>query len=54
MPKSKGVLGGADYLTLLMGGRRKVDKEAKKLLSYSSAEAAIDGGELEGLNDVNS
>lgn len=30
--KSKGVLGGADYVTLLMGGRRKADEEAKKLL----------------------
>jgi len=30
-PKSKGVLGGADYVTLLMGGRRKVEIEAKKL-----------------------
>lgn len=30
-PKNKGILGGADYVTLLMGGRRKVEKEAKKL-----------------------
>ncbi|KAF8798928.1 hypothetical protein BYT27DRAFT_7202655 [Phlegmacium glaucopus] len=29
--KSNGVLGGADYVTLLMGGRRKADEEAKKL-----------------------
>ncbi|KAF8630908.1 hypothetical protein AX17_005266 [Amanita inopinata Kibby_2008] len=26
-----GVLGGADYVTLLMGGRRKARKEAEKL-----------------------
>jgi len=29
--KSKGILGGADYVTLLTGGRRKADREAKKL-----------------------
>jgi hypothetical protein len=29
--KSKGVLGGADYVTLLLGGRRKADREAEKL-----------------------
>jgi len=30
-PKNNRVLGGADYVTLLMGGRRKADEEAKKL-----------------------
>jgi hypothetical protein len=29
--KSNRVLGGADYVTLLIGGRRKADEEAKKL-----------------------
>jgi len=29
--KSNGVLGGADYVTLLMGGRRRASEEAKKL-----------------------
>ncbi|KDR82880.1 hypothetical protein GALMADRAFT_238513 [Galerina marginata CBS 339.88] len=27
----KGVLGGADYLSLLMGSRKKAEEEAKKL-----------------------
>lgn len=30
--KSEGpVLGGADYVTLMLGGRRKAEEEAKKL-----------------------
>lgn len=30
--KSEGpILGGADYVTLMMGGRRKAEEEAKKL-----------------------